>query len=412
MNILTIFAGRQANLEILIKYLKKALDMKILDEVHLWNNTRTIKDEEYIKTITNLKRSSSAIDSTYIEIKPTICKNYFELDIQGSNDIHIKISNGLEDYEIVLGGWSNTKSVIRHNNLQVCELLNNTIADASCMNKFGVVIIQNILHILKNNEVILSHPIVDKYEIKHVYFKTGNGCIGNIVYKTHTNTGFYLMDTCVKSWENYYKHYDCDTYKDSIILKCDDDIVFIDVSKLPRFIEYIKNTDCDLVFANTINNGVSAYIQQNIFNLIPKELMDLEYPEGGWYGSLWKNGKKAENLHNYFIDNYAKFLDYNYNNTCIHIPTRYSINFFGYKGSNWHKIKDCYVDDEYNLTVAFVHHRNFKNIFYSDMYVSHLSFFKQIESDIDIPDLIKKYTILYTTMENDGRFKGDFYNTP
>ena len=52
-NILTIFAGRKQNLEILIKYLKKALELKILDEIHFWNYTRNPKDEEYLKTISS-----------------------------------------------------------------------------------------------------------------------------------------------------------------------------------------------------------------------------------------------------------------------------------------------------------------------------------------------------------------------
>ena len=46
--------------------------------------------------------------------------------------------------------------------------------------------------------------------------------------------------------------------------------MFIDLFKLPKFIEFVKNNDYDLVFANTINNGVSAYYQQYKFNLIPK----------------------------------------------------------------------------------------------------------------------------------------------
>ena len=38
----------------------------------------------------------------------------------------------------------------------------------------------------------------------------------------------------------------------------------------------------------------------------PKELMDLEYPKNGLNGTLWENGKKAETLHNYFIENYKE----------------------------------------------------------------------------------------------------------
>ena len=45
MNILSIFSGRQANLEILIKYLQKAIDLHIPDEVHFWNYTKNVHDE-------------------------------------------------------------------------------------------------------------------------------------------------------------------------------------------------------------------------------------------------------------------------------------------------------------------------------------------------------------------------------
>ena len=129
--------------------------------------------------------------------------------------------------------------------------------------------------------------------------------------------------------------------------------------------------------------------------------MIFEYPNDGLNGSLWESGKKAENLHNYFIENYKKFLDYKYENQTIQINTRFSINFFGYKGKNWHKISDSYVDDEANLTQNYVKNRNFKNILYSDFYVSHLSFYRQIESGIDLDNLINKYEKLYSTIENE-----------
>jgi hypothetical protein len=199
----------------------------------------------------------------------------------------------------------------------------------------------------------------------------------------------------LKSWKNYYTYYDNSKFIDDIIIKCDDDIVFIDLFKLPKFIEFVRNNDYDLVFANTINNGVSAYYQQHKFNLIPKTLMDFEYPYLGCNGTLWESGIKAEGLHNYFIDNYLSFLNYDYNNEIIPITTRFSINFFAYKGKNWHKISDCFHDDEAFLTVNYVENRQFKNILYSDFYVSHLSFYKQLETKIDIDSLIERYHLLY-----------------
>ena len=404
MNIITIFSGRKPNIEILKKYLEKALELNIIDEVHFWNNTRNSYDEDYLKTISNLKRTSSANGGNYILITPIISNNYFELNVKATNDIIVKITNLETEYEIVLGGWNNTKSVIRENNNEIFELVQNNVADGNNYHNFKFIVNNNSLNILKNNTLLISQTIKNNFDIKNVYFKTGHNSVGNLTYNTTQNKGFYFMDTCEKSWRNYYTYYNNDEFENDIIIKCDDDIVFIDLYKLPNFIDFIKNNDYDLVFANTINNGVSAYFQQNLYNLIPKEIMDLEYPIGGLCGSLWESGEKAELLHDYFIQNYNKFLDYEYNNEIIPINTRFSINFFGYKGNKWNKIKECYTDDEYNLTVDYVNNRGFNNILYTDFYVSHLSFFKQNETGINLNKLIHNYNELYNSIEENGRF--------
>ena len=399
MNIVSIFAGRKPNIDILKKYLQTALDLNIINEVHFWNNTRNSYDEDYLKNISNLKRTSSTGNGNYILITPIISNNSFELNVKASNDIHIKITDMYREYEIILGGWDNTKSVIRTNNDEIFNLHKNDIADGNNYNLFRITITDNTLNIIKNEELLISQKIQKYFEIKNVFFKTGYNSVGSLKYDTTQNKGFYFMDTCEKSWKNYYNYYNDKQFENDLIIKCDDDIVFIDLYKLPKFIDFVKNNDYDLVFANTINNGVSAYFQQNKYNLIPKELMDLEYPINGKDGSLWESGDKAEKLHNYFIENYKKFLDYDYNNEIIPIDTRFSINFFGYKGKNWHKITECYHDDEYDLTVKYVKNRNFQNILYTDLLVSHLSFYKQIKTDINLHDLIEKYNKLYYAIE-------------
>lgn len=405
MNIISIFSGRKPNIEILKKYLTKALELNIINEVHFWNYTRNSYDEDYLKTISNLKRTSSTRAGNYILITPIISNNSFELNVKASNDIHIKLTNLDIEYEIVLGGWNNTKSVIRENNREICNLIQNNVADENNNNIFKFIINNNILNIIKNDELLISQRIKDNFMIKNIYFKTGHNSVADLTYDTTQNECFYFMDTCEKNWKNYYNYYNDKKFENDIIIKCDDDIVFIDLYKLPKFIDFIKNNDYDLVFANTINNGVSAYFQQNKYNLIPKEIMNLEYPHGGLCGSLWESGQKAESLHTYFIENYKNFLDYDYNNEIIPINTRFSINFFGYKGKNWYKIKDCYIgDDEYNLTVNYVRNKQFNNILYSDFYVSHLSFYKQNETGINLNKLIDDYNKLYITIEENGHF--------
>jgi hypothetical protein len=405
MNIITIFSGRKSNIEILKRYLQRALDFKIISEVHFWNYTRIKRDEDYLKTISNLKRTSPTKGEKYILITPIISNNSFELNVKATNDIHIKITNMDTEYEIVLGGWNNTKSVIKENGNEIFNLRKDNIADGNNYNMFQIIVNNDVLNIMKNNELLIYQKIQNNFEIKDVYFKTANGSVGNLKYNTSQNHGFYFMDTCEKTWKNYYNYYNDKIFENDIIIKCDDDIVFIDLYKLPKFIDFIKNNDYDLVFANIINNGVCAYFQQNKYNLIPEELMDLEYPKEGLCGSLWESEKKAEKLHDYFIKNYNKFLDYEYNNEIIPINTRFSINFFGYKGKNWYKICDShYRQDEYNLTVDYVKNRKFKNILYSDFYVSHLSFFKQYMNGINLIKLIEDYHKLYNIIEESGRF--------
>jgi hypothetical protein len=401
MNIVTIFSGRQPNIEILKMYLQKALDLNIIDEVHFWNNTRNINDEVYLKTISNLKRSSST-NYNYTLITPEMLNNSFELNVKAPNDIHINITNVNVEYEVVLGGWNNTKSVIKENGREIVILNQTGVADGNNYNNFQIKINDDVLSVIKNNELLMSTKIQNNFDIKNIYFKTASGSVGHLRYNITQNKGFYFMDTCERSWKNYYNYYNDKKFENDVIIKCDDDIVFIDLCKFPKFIEFIRNNDQDLVFANTINNGVSSYFQQNNFNLIPKDVMDLEYPDGGFNGTLWASGKKGESLHNYFIDNYKKFLDYEYNNEIIQIHTRFSINFFGYKGKNWNKIADCFQDDEYSLTVDYVQNRQFKNLFYSDFYVSHLSFYKQIETGIDLIDLRNKYNKLYYTIQDNN----------
>jgi hypothetical protein len=399
MNIVSIFSGREGNINILKKYLEKAMELGFIDEVHFWNNTRNKSDENYIKSISNLKRTSSHREGNYILINPEISNNSFELNIRASNDIHIKIQDDSE-YEIVLGGWANTRSVIRQNGKELACLVQNNVADKDNYNNFKVICDNDSLEIKKNNESLLSCQIKSNFDIKEIYFKTGFKSVGDISYNAVKNHGFYFMDTCERSWKNYYTYYNDKKYVDDIIIKCDDDIVFIDIYKLPKFIEYIKNTDNDIVFANTINNGVAAYYQQHKYELIPKTLLNLEYPPGGLCGSLWESGKKAEELHKYFIENYTNFINKDYNNEILPIDTRFSINFFGFPGKKWNKIVNCFKDDEYNLTVEYVKNNGFKNVLYADLYVSHLSFYRQIETGINIIDLQDKYNKLYCTFFN------------
>jgi hypothetical protein len=70
------------------------------------------------------------------------------------------------------------------------------------------------------------------------------------------------------------------------------------------------------------------------------------------------------------------------------------------KGKNWNKICDSGIgNDEFNLTVEYVKNRQFKNILYTDFYVSHLSFYQQNKTGINLNKLVNNYHTLFHTLE-------------
>lgn len=382
-NIFTVFAGRKRTLSILLKYLQIAIKDKVIDEVHLWNYTRENDDDLYIQEVSNLMQTSSTREQ-YIEVTPLIINKSFTLVIKGDSEICVKISDEDNNIYEMIGeaGSGNDDNVIR---IEICP--------------------NDKLHIHQRGRDLIVSDVVPGFNIEHIFVKTflGSKCL--LKYETVKNNGIYYFDTCQKKpWHNYYSHYVNPIYENDVVIKCDDDIVFLDLKTLPNFISYVRDGTADIVFANTINNGVSAFYQQNKFHLLPDELGHFEYPEQGLYGSLWSSGEKASLLHKYFIANHEKFLTFDYHKEVIPIDTRFSINLFAMKAEKWHKISDCGEDDEYNLTVNYVLNRGLINCIYSEFYASHLSFYKQNENFPDIEDVINQYKNLFTKLNTMSRF--------
>lgn len=393
-NIITIFVENTLNLELLLKYLKKSMELKLIDEVHFWNYTKTDTDEKYIKKISNISRTSSNMYSDYTQIFTPIKDNEFSFLVNATNDIHVKIKDSKLNiyYEIVLGGWNNTKSVIRKNNVEICNLLKKNVVVNSEMN-ITVSIKNNFLGIYKNGNIIFNYEMDEIFKMDEIYFKTGYGSVGNITYETIQNKGFYLMDVCDKNKTHYY----CDYYKNinfikDNIIKCDDTISYIDLQKLPKFIKFIESNDvCDLVLANIINNNTCSLYQQNKYNLIPKSLIDFNTQNNGNF--LNNNDEK---IHNFFIENYTSFLDYEYDNEVIQIETndQCNFNFIGYKADIFYKFANDY--DSSSLDI-FLKNKKFKNVMYSDFYVSYLSK-KYLPNEFTVYKLSYNYNQFYNKL--------------
>ena len=111
--IVMMFAGRKKYLEYNIKYLRKLLKEKIINEVHFWLYTKNINDTKYIKDNSNLYKTIK--NHKYNEIFTEIKENSFNISVKTNNSIFIKLNN---IYEIILNN-NNYNYIYIYKNYQV-----------------------------------------------------------------------------------------------------------------------------------------------------------------------------------------------------------------------------------------------------------------------------------------------------
>ncbi len=180
-------------------------------------------------------------------------------------------------------------------------------------------------------------------------------------------------------------------FSSTIFLKCDDDIVYLDLEALNGFIEFRRaNPNYFVVSANVVNNGVCAYWQQAAGSL-PDDLGHFERPPGGFGGSLWQSAERATQLHEFFLKKDDKHLPLP--SAVVDWNERQSINFISWLGKDLIHMALPKGDDEYALTVGLPTFLDRPTAIYADFTVSHLSFGPQ-EQGLDLDRLIDGYDAL------------------
>jgi len=190
----------------------------------------------------------------------------------------------------------------------------------------------------------------------------------------------------VSHYGEHYRHYRRDEHRDTVFLKLDDDIVYLDLDRLADFVAFrAAHPEYFLVSANVVNNGVCAYFQQQQ-GVIPAALMELPYPERGFCGRLWERADLAERLHDFFLDDPDRFRT---EGTDV-APDRLSINCVSYLGADLDEMSAIGDDDEEELSVTIPRRLGRQNVIYRPMAASHLSFFSQ-EKAMGVARLLERY---------------------
>lgn len=183
------------------------------------------------------------------------------------------------------------------------------------------------------------------------------------------------------------RFWDVCTEKDTIYVRFDDDVVFVDdLESFKRFIEFREeHPEYFLVYGTILNNAVVTNLQQEHGN-VPRELGDVGkvcVDEVGWKDPLF-----AEKLHRYILSkdvNLKEFYIPNYE----HEDLRVSINCVSWLGKDFENV--FVVDDEeQQVSVDIPNRLGRKNCIFGEYVVVHFAFFTQREH-LDKTDILEQY---------------------
>lgn len=192
---------------------------------------------------------------------------------------------------------------------------------------------QKYLSILKK----YLDKLLEKQLIKEVHLWIYTTDINDINYMTtisNNNNKYKIFrpKNPNKKWVYYYNYYyNMHRNENDVIIKSDDDILYIDINK---FEDFIKNMNPNCInFPNIVNNDVCAYYQQqcNIHSLFTYDIgnkineVGNKNPLSEWYTDF----NKACEIHKIFLDNPNIF---SVNNE-FYYSNRISINFFAITGN-------------------------------------------------------------------------------
>lgn len=191
-------------------------------------------------------------------------------------------------------------------------------------------------------------------------------------------------------WGDFYRY--LTNFKDEdIIIKVDDDTLFIDVNELEGALQTRwENKSAFLMHSNCINNGICAYYQaiKNIWRFDSDKLK--LFPEGGIAGPLFLWPDLARDCHDQFLNDLSK--DYNNINKYklsenIYFNARVSINFTFILGKDRFYLKDVDEQDEYLISSKIPQNLGRSNMIIGDFVTAHHSYGAQ-------DPLLKEYDFL------------------
>ena len=274
-------------------------------------------------------------------------------------------------------------------------------------------ILQSYIEILLKEKIInqyhifdFSRNIHDKDFLYDSYKKFKSKFPKQVFIHNYQENDFKQLKQNQYDWSPFYKTISTKKfYKNTIIIKCDDDILFIDILGLKKAIyDRKKDLKSFLIHTNCINNNICSYYHKTIFNDIKNELNI--FPKGGILGPTFKNPFLAYNMHNSFTND----LILNNDVTKYYIPSFYlnhriSINFILINGEDCKYFKNTSYDDEYEISSYYPEKLNRPNKVFGYCICSHFSYSLQDKILSRNNNLINLYVKLSNTYLKNINYK-------
>lgn len=398
--ILTCFAGRRRNMELLLSYADELYSRGLIEGMHIWDFSRDSSDGEWLSR--TFQRCSYIFTRGYDYVRSGVVigpGERGEMMFKCSSGAHILVSAGRDPVaEVVFGAYWNSCDFLRdgpqgttldHRGSRTCDM-NRWRTVGFVVDEAGLVSVD------LDGEVVLRSRLVRTPEFP-LSFSVAGWESSEVQWRLpdFPAVGFkhpYARLFRVRnkgSWREYYQHYTDQLYPDRVIVKSDDDIVFIDVESFSRFIDLRLSDDSLLLFPSIVNNGFCARHQRRL------GYIDDRLPHGdGFSGRLWGDGVLCQRLHEYFHENHEWWLAKARSDLeIVRVPMgeRVSINFFAIRSVDLYAFQMVWDNDEVDLTMELPRKLRRTNSMSVGMTVSHLAFYRQRETGLDEGSALKLY---------------------
>ncbi len=190
-----------------------------------------------------------------------------------------------------------------------------------------------------------------------------------------------------------YPFYQYCIESNTIYIKIDDDICFIEDGAFERLLRFrVAHPEYFLVYPNIINNVICSHINQRLGNFsITTGICNYDpFCEQGW-----KSGIVAATIHSAFIEKLKEgsLNDYKYKQWILHQFERTSINFVAWFGEEFAKFNGQigFVDDEQWLSVFKPKEIDKFNAICGEALVAHFAYYTQVKYLESHTNLIQSY---------------------